>query len=264
MTFATFDYLLLFLPIVVGLYYIFRTSWVANFIILVASYFFYAVAAFWYLIPLLITSLLDFVVGLAMSRTDQAGYRRSLLIASIVANLGLLAFFKYAVWFTDTANSFFVVLGVGALLPAMAITLPPGISFYTFQTMSYTIEVYRREMKPARNLIDYMAFVTFWPHLVAGPIMRANDLLTQLSRTRPVVPAAEFRQACMLIVWGLFKKLALADNFGNIVDSIDGGFRSGGYFAGSGLLFAYAFAVIAHPGVAVGLPAADVAASVGL
>lgn len=177
-----------------------------------------------------------------MSRTDQAGYRRSLLIASIVANLGLLAFFKYAVWFTDTANSFFVVLGVGALLPAMAITLPPGISFYTFQTMSYTIEVYRREMKPARNLIDYMAFVTFWPHLVAGPIMRANDLLTQLSRTRPVVPAAEFRQACMLIVWGLFKKLALADNFGNIVDSIDGGFRSGGYFAGSGLLFAYAFA----------------------
>ena len=108
--------------------------------------------------------------------------------------------------------------------------------------MSYTIEVYRREMKASRHLIDYMAFVTFWPHLVAGPIMRAHNLLRQLELICPVISADEARYALMLIVWGLFKKIVLADNFGHIVDSIDSTFLAKSGFAGGGLLFAYAFA----------------------
>lgn len=242
MTFISLNYLFVYLPIVVGLYLIFRKTYFANVIVMVASYLFYAVAAAWYLIPLLITSLIDFFVGLMMSRENRPRYRRVLLITSLTANLGLLAFFKYTPWLIDSFNVGLVALGFSAVLPTLAVTLPPGISFYTFQTMSYTIEVYRGEMKPTRNLVDYMAFVTFWPHLVAGPIMRAHVLLRQLEQVRPVITADETRYAVMLIVWGLFKKVVLADNFGHITDSLDNLFRANSAFAGAGLLFAYAFA----------------------
>jgi D-alanyl-lipoteichoic acid acyltransferase DltB (MBOAT superfamily) len=242
MTFVSLDYLVVFLPIVVGLYYLFRQTVVANIIILSASYIFYAAGAIWYLLPLVFTSLLDFVVGILLSRTDRARSRRVLLIASLTANLGLLALFKYTPWLIGNLNLGFAAVGLDVALPALVVTLPPGISFYTFQTMSYTIEVYRREMQPTRHLIDYMAFVTFWPHLVAGPIMRASNLLRQLERTRPVISADEARYALVLIAWGLFKKIALADNFGQIVDSIEEVLRAKIDLPGAGLLFGYAFA----------------------
>jgi D-alanyl-lipoteichoic acid acyltransferase DltB (MBOAT superfamily) len=215
---------------------------VANLIILAASYYFYGSTAAWYLIPLVITSLIDFAVGIQLSKTKRDPFRKLLLITSLTANLGLLAFFKYTPWMIDSLNAAFHSLGVGVILPSLAITLPPGISFYTFQTMSYTIEVYRREMAPALNIVDYMAFVTFWPHLVAGPIMRARNLLLQLQVIRPVISAEETRYAFILIVWGLFKKMALADNFGHVVESIDNLVRAGVTAPGIGLLFAYAFA----------------------
>ena len=242
MTFISFDYLLLFLPIVVGLYYVFRKSVVANVVILAASYYFYGATTAWYLIPLMITSLLDFAVGILMSRTDSAVYRRSLLILSLTANLGLLAFFKYTPWLIGNLNLGLAAAGATFVIPTLAVALPPGISFYTFQTMSYTIEVYRREMQASRRLVSYMAFVTFWPHLVAGPIMRAHNLLRQLERVRPVVSADDARYAFMLIAWGLFKKIVLADNFGHIVEAIDQIFLGNSGFPGGGLLFAYAFA----------------------
>src|SRR5882724_11357627 len=146
MTFISLDYLLLFLPIVVGLYYLFRRTFLANVMILAASYLFYAAAAAWYLIPLVITSLLDFVVGLFLSREGRPRYRWILLIVSLTANLGLLAFFKYTPWLVENLNLGLTAIGIGAVVPVLIVTLPPGISFYTFQTMSYTIEVYRREM----------------------------------------------------------------------------------------------------------------------
>jgi len=242
MTFVSFDYLILFLPIVVGLYYVFRRTFAANIIILAASYLFYGASAAWYLIPLVVTSLLDFAVGILLSQTDRAAYRRTLLILSLTANLGLLAFFKYTPWLITNANLGLAAAGANFAIPALAVALPPGISFYTFQTMSYTIEVYRREMQASRRLVPYMAFVTFWPHLVAGPIMRAHNLLRQLEQVRPVISADETRYAFMLIAWGLFKKIVLADNFGHIADLIDGNFLARNGFPGGGLLFAYAFA----------------------
>jgi alginate O-acetyltransferase complex protein AlgI len=250
MTFIELDYLFVFLPIIVMLYLIFRrtiivtfgkTS-VANIVILAASYYFYGSATPWYLVPLIITSLIDFAVGIQLTKTDKQSLRKLLLILSLTANLGLLAFFKYTPWLLDSLNGGLAWLGTGIILPTLAVTLPPGISFYTFQTMSYTIEVYRREMAPARNIVDYMAFVTFWPHLVAGPIMRARNLLRQLETTRPVVSADEARYALVLITWGLFKKMAVADNFGHIVESIDSTVRAHIPAPGIGLLFAYAFA----------------------
>ena len=187
MSFITFDYLFVFLPAIVILYHVFRKSWLANFLILIFSYFFYAVGGLWFLIPLMITSLIDFFVGMKLDEVRRQRLRKVLLVISLVANLGLLAFFKYTPWLLASLNSGFAAIGVGLVLPALAVTLPPGISFYTFQTMSYTIEVYQREMKSSRDLISYMAFVTFWPHLVAGPIMRAKSLLAQLTTLRPVI-----------------------------------------------------------------------------
>jgi D-alanyl-lipoteichoic acid acyltransferase DltB (MBOAT superfamily) len=250
MTFIALDYLFLFLPIVVILYLIFRTTVlvafggmsIANLIILAASYYFYGSAAPWYLVPLIVTSLIDFAVGIQLTKTDRQSFRKLLLILSLTANLGLLAFFKYTPWLIDSLNGGLAWLGTGVILPTLAVTLPPGISFYTFQTMSYTIEVYRREMAPARNIIDYMAFVTFWPHLVAGPIMRARNLLRQLETIRPVVSPDDARYALLLIAWGLFKKMALADNFGHMVESIDATVNAKIPAPGIGLLFSYAFA----------------------
>jgi D-alanyl-lipoteichoic acid acyltransferase DltB (MBOAT superfamily) len=242
MTFIQLDYLFLFLPIVVFLYYLFRTTALANVIILLASYYFYGSGGLWFLAPLMVTSLIDFFVGLKLDAVQRQRYRKALLITSLVANLGLLAFFKYTPWLISSANEGLTAIGFTAVLPMLVVTLPPGISFYTFQTMSYTIEVYRREMKATRRLVDYMAFVTFWPHLVAGPIMRAHNLLLQLSTIRSPISTDEARYALMLIVWGLFKKIVLADNFGHIVDMIYGHITSGNAWPGAGLLFMYGFA----------------------
>src|SRR5258708_2442420 len=148
MTFVELDYLFLFLPITVVLYYVFRRTTlsafgktsIANVVILSASYYFYGAAVPWYLVPLIVTSLIDFAVGLQLSKTEGKSLRKLLLIASLTANLGLLAFFKYTPWLIESFNGGLKWLGAGFVLPALAVTLPPGISFYTFQTMSYTIE----------------------------------------------------------------------------------------------------------------------------
>jgi alginate O-acetyltransferase complex protein AlgI len=242
MSFISLEYLFVYLPVVVGLYLVFRKTVLANVILVLASYVFYAAAAAWYLLPLLVTSLLDFTLGRMLSRDGSQGYRRALLIVSLTANLGLLAFFKYTPWVIDNFNLGLIAIGVGAAVPTLSVPFPFGMSFYTFQSMSYTIELYRREMQPAKSLLDYLTFVALWAKLSAGPIMRARDLLGQLERVRPLITADETRYALMLIVWGLFKKLALADNFGYIVDTIDGYFRYDAPFAGAGLLFGYAFA----------------------
>jgi alginate O-acetyltransferase complex protein AlgI len=242
MTFISLNYLLIFLPIVVILYYIFRTNIIANIVILAASYIFYGSSGLWFLLPLIFTSLLDFGIAQALSQTDRQRHRKLLLIVSLSANLGLLGFFKYTPWLISSANAGFAFLGAPIVLPTLAITLPPGISFYTFQTMSYTIEVYRREMKASRRLIEYMAFVTFWPHLVAGPIMRARNLLHQLETVRPVIGVEEARYALLLIAWGIFKKVALADNFGSIANITDNLALNHSLPPGGGLIFAYAFA----------------------
>src|ERR1700693_1810576 len=198
MSFISLEYLFVYLPVVVGLYLVFRKTVLANVILALASYVFYAAAAAWYLLPLLITSVLDFTLGRMLSRDRPQGYRRTLLIVSLSANLGLLAFFKYTPWFIDNLNLGLIAIGVGAAVPTLSVPFPFGMSFYTFQSMSYAIELYRRETQPAKSLVDYLTYVAFCAKLSAGPIMRARDLLGQLERVRPLITADETRYALLM------------------------------------------------------------------
>jgi D-alanyl-lipoteichoic acid acyltransferase DltB (MBOAT superfamily) len=243
MTFIDSHYLFIFLPLVLTLYYFARKSPLANVIVLCASYYFYGSSGVFLLIPLLISSLVDFYVGHKLDESTNEPWRKFLLVISIVANMSVLVFFKYATWAMESANAVFNQFSIPIhLSTAMAIPMLPGVSFYTFQTMSYTIDIYRREMKASRHLVNYLAFVSFWPHLVAGPIMRAKNLLQQIETIRPKVSPETARVAIMLIVYGIFKKVVLADNFGYLVEQIDNQAKGGHPWPGAGLLLAYAFA----------------------
>src|SRR5262245_12874205 len=152
-------------------------------------------------------------------KTSRPGRKRTWLSLSIAANLGLLGVYKYFDFFVDNVAAAGAVLGWNIPPIALRLALPAGISFYTFQSMSYTIDVYRGHAPARTRFIDVAAFVSFFPHLVAGPIMRATNLLPQIERTR-TFSAAAARDATVLIVWGLFKKLVIADNTGVIANKV--------------------------------------------
>jgi D-alanyl-lipoteichoic acid acyltransferase DltB (MBOAT superfamily) len=153
-------------------------------------------------------------------RLPEQSRRKWFLVVSMVANLGILGFFKYYDFFVDSFQA--VLMQVGFLdrpAPLLHIILPAGISFYTFQAMSYTIDIYRREIEPTDNFEDFALFVCFFPHLVAGPIMRAHNLLPQVSSTRRWAPHA-FSEGLWLVIIGLFKKIAVADNMAPIANAV--------------------------------------------
>lgn len=240
MQFNSLSFVFVFLPIVLSGYLALRRTRWANSFMLLASLYFYGSSAWWYLAPFFLTALLDFVVGQLIEESQDQRYRKRLLIVSIVANLGLLSVFKYTGWLSSDLSAALAHIGISA--PVVALALPPAISFYTFQSMSYTIDIYRREFKPYRSVVDYLSFVSFFPHLVAGPIMRARDLLPQLAVTRPLPSAAVVSSALFMILFGLFQKTVLADNFGGIVDLCSRTLSNGSMPAGIGLIYAYAFA----------------------
>jgi alginate O-acetyltransferase complex protein AlgI len=149
----------------------------------------------------------------------EATRRRTFLVISMVANLGVLGFFKYFDFFVGSFSTLLASFGIQASTPVLNIVLPAGISFYTFQAMSYTIDIYRGKTEPTRHFGDFALFVCFFPHLVAGPIMRAHTLLPQVVRPR-TRGAAEFQEGLALVLLGLFKKLVLADNMAPIANSV--------------------------------------------
>ncbi len=236
MQFNSFHFIFIFLPLTLGGYLILRRTRFANLFMLAASLYFYASSALWYLLPLLFTALLDFYIGQHIEDSTEHVHRRRLLVVSVVANLGLLSVFKYTGWLTGS-----VLPAFGIAVSPILLALPPAISFYTFQSMSYTIDIQRREFKPYRNVVDYLSFVSFFPHLVAGPIMRARDLLPQLAGIRALPTVATVSTALFMILFGLFQKTVLADNFGSFVEVVQRMFAGGPLPAGMGLLFAYAF-----------------------
>jgi alginate O-acetyltransferase complex protein AlgI len=217
-TFNSLSYVLIFLPLTVVGYYLLRRTALANLFMLGASLFFYAASAVWYLIPMLFTALIDYFLGQKIQDSEDPAYRKRLLIISVVANIGLLSVFKYTGWISTELAT---LLGIfGTTIGTISITLPPAISFYTFQSMSYTIDIYRREFHPYRNAVDYLSFVSFFPHLVAGPIMRARDLLPQLAKHRPLPSHSEVSLAFFMILFGLFQKTVIADNVGGVVELV--------------------------------------------
>lgn len=187
-----------------------------NVLLLIASYFFYGWWDWRFCSLLLISTLIDFVVGLQIEKAPQR--KKKLLVVSMVTNLGLLGVFKYFNFFIDTAAVALESIGLEAHLPVLRIILPVGISFYTFQTMSYTIDVYRGHLRAARNLVDFALYVAFFPQLVAGPIERASHLLPQFMVSRTVTrPMVE--SGCHLILTGLFRKVVIADGVAPLVNA---------------------------------------------
>jgi alginate O-acetyltransferase complex protein AlgI len=190
-----------------------------NWLLLVASYYFYASWDWRFLGLLIASTVVDFSCGLAIERSQSPRARRALLCASLGFNLTLLGFFKYFNFFTDNLQGIFGSLGWQLDSFTLRVLLPIGISFYTFVTMSYVIDIYRREMLATRNLLDFGVFVAYFPHLVAGPILRASRLLPQVATPRTVT-RDQMRDGLWLIAWGFFQKIFVADNLAGVANLV--------------------------------------------
>lgn len=190
-----------------------------NAVALAGSYVFYAAWDWRFLGLIVFSTLLDFIAGLKIAEAGTPRLRRAWLAASVAGNLGVLAFFKYWNFFQESAAALFAALGLPIRPWTLDIILPVGISFYTFQTMSYSLDVHAGRMQPTRNLLAFAAYVAFFPQLVAGPIERAHRLLPQFLGPR-VIDEHAFRRGLDLIAWGLFKKVVVADQLAPFVDLV--------------------------------------------
>ena len=211
----------IFLAIVWGLFRAIPRRRARVVLLLLASYAFYAYWDWRFVSLLAISTLTDFLVALRLERAQESRVRKKLLLISCLVNLGILGFFKYFNFFADSALDLVGSLGLTATSLHLHIVLPVGISFYTFKTLSYTIDVYRRKIKPVHDLPDYALFVAFFPNLVAGPIERAGHLLPQIA-TLQAPSRLHLREGLTLITLGLFKKVLIGDAAARIVNNIFG------------------------------------------
>ena len=209
---------LLFLP----LYMLLRRTTTLR--IIYVSLFFYYESSGEYVLILLFAATMDFFIGRAIGRSEDEVYRKRLLLTSVCVNIGMLSYFKYFYFLLDLGQMLLASLGIvtepAIPLEARDYFIPAGISFYTFQTLSYTADIYRREITPLKRWIDYLFYLSFFPQLVAGPIVRAKDFIPQIYR-RPQLLKAEYGEALTLILSGLVKKAIIGDFIGaNLVDLI--------------------------------------------
>jgi alginate O-acetyltransferase complex protein AlgI len=188
-----------------------------NVLLLVASYVFYGYVHPWFLILIASSTVVDYLTARGMERWPDR--KRPLMAVSIVSNFGMLGCFKYFNFFVENVHGVLAAAGVQTSLPVLRVVLPVGISFYTFQAMSYTIDVFRGELRARRSLLDVAVFIAFFPHLVAGPIQRASYLLPQVEGPRRFLLSKATSGLC-LMVWGFFKKLVIADNVGVIANKV--------------------------------------------
>ncbi|MBA4149668.1 MAG: MBOAT family protein [Verrucomicrobia bacterium] len=238
MLFNTIEFGIFFLA-VLSLYFVLPHRG-QNLMLLGASYLFYGAWDYRFLSLILISTTVDFVVGQMLHKSEDDRRRKVILFWSIFINLGFLGFFKYCNFFAENLQGLLATFGVQVRPSTLSIILPVGISFYTFQSMSYTIDIYRRQLKPCTRFFDFMLYVAFFPQLVAGPIERAQHLLRQVTTPRKV-RKEHFTEGFHLIMWGLFKKMVIADNMALIADPIfnqSGDFSAGQVFVGA-LAFAF-------------------------
>lgn len=216
MNFVQFEFPIFFGLIFILFWTLKRRAW-QNMLLVVCSAVFYGWVHPWFLLLLYGSAILDFNMGKRM--VEDADNKKRYLWISMLGNVGMLGYFKYCNFFIDNFNAIFATLGLGASLQNLSIFLPVGISFYTFQTMSYTIDIYKGELKPRNNFIDYLAFISFFPQLVAGPVERAATLLPQME-TDKVFKWDQFCSGMQLALWGAFKKVWIADMVAMYVDRI--------------------------------------------
>jgi D-alanyl-lipoteichoic acid acyltransferase DltB (MBOAT superfamily) len=217
MLFQSPTFLFVFLPAIFLLHLAVRGTVLRAPLLTVAGYIFYAWGEPWIAVLLFAVSALDFVVGINIDRAKLKRTKVAWLLASLCLSLGLLAVFKYSAWFVTSLNALMGAAQIDVRLVAPDIRLPPGISFYTFQSIAYVVDVFRGRIRAHRDVASYFAFVAFFPQLFAGPIERAQNLLPQIMHARPIRLRA-VEHGFFLIAWGLFKKLVVADNLAGIVD----------------------------------------------
>lgn len=230
-----------------------NNRWRNAYLFIVSLFFYYKSGGYFFLL-LIISTLIDYSAGIFIASTNKKFKRRFWLIISLIMNLGLLSYFKYAYFFTDIINRLFdthffvnnilaqyINSWFGTSFDVSTIILPVGISFYTFQTLSYTIDVYRGKLKPVKNIVDFGFYVTFFPQLVAGPIVRASEFIPQLF-LKYQLTKAEFSHAMFLIINGLIKKMLISDYLSiNFVDRV---FDNPSAFSGVEILLAvYGYAI---------------------
>ncbi|WP_272152054.1 MBOAT family O-acyltransferase [Tenacibaculum aiptasiae] len=228
-----------FLPIVFLLYWFVSNKKIKqqNVLLLVASYFFYGWWDWRFLTLIVFSSFVDYHIGIQLSKINSEKTRKLLLITSILVNLGFLGFFKYFNFFAENFTNAFTLLGNPIEASRLNIILPVGISFYTFQTLSYSIDIYKRKLEPTRDIVAFFAFVSFFPQLVAGPIERATNLLPQFYKKRKF-DYTKAVDGMRQILWGLFKKVVIADNCAEYANII---FNNSNDFSGSTLVLGAVF-----------------------
>jgi alginate O-acetyltransferase complex protein AlgI len=209
--FNSYIFLFGFLPCVLVGWWTLRGKSLRLIFLTGSSWFFYAWWDWRYLPILLASTSVDYVAGLWIARSDDERRRRVLLAASLATNVGILAYFKYAGFFFSSLNGIGRAVGAPPHLPSLHIVLPIGISFYTFNSMSYTIDVFRRKVEPTRSVLEYTTFVGLFPHLIAGPIVRFTDLAQQLKRLTPRLTSRHAALGAFFLSCGLVKKLLIAD-----------------------------------------------------
>lgn len=217
----------LFLPLVFAVYWALParyTLW-RNLWLLLASCVFYGAWDYKFLALLLGTCALDFMVGLLLAKYQNPLIRRALVWLSIGVNLGILCTFKYYNFFIDSLLSLFQTVGIFLHPKTIQLILPVGVSFYTFQALSYTLDVFHRKIEPTRNWVTFFAYVTFFPQLVAGPIERAHHFLPQFSKQH-AFDYSQIREGLRYILWGMFKKIVIADTCGTFADEIFGDYAT--------------------------------------
>jgi alginate O-acetyltransferase complex protein AlgI len=218
MLFCSREYLIFF-TLVFVVYWSVPLHRLRAWLLLAASFYFYASWNKWLALIICVSTALDYGIARGMERYSAVGIRRTLLGLSLVANLGLLCYFKYANFFLHSLEEALTAIGAHSSMPVLSVILPIGISFYTFEAINYTVDVYRRRVPPERNLANFMLFITFFPHLVAGPIVRARDFLPQ-TRRRKHWNWIRMQVGAQFFLMGLFKKLAIADRMALYADPV--------------------------------------------
>jgi alginate O-acetyltransferase complex protein AlgI len=247
MLFNSLEFLLLFLPIVLSISLLLRgsrlTFWIA-----LASCIFYAFAGHvWFLIPMFVSATLDFWAGNKIHSSTSRSSKKFYLWLSVFCSFGLLAYFKYSGMILDSIHILLIQLGLSqhhdVLLPAFRVILPAGISFYTFQTISYVIDIYRGDGHPEKKYLTYFSFVSFFPHLVAGPLTRHNQLIPQIRNIAENGFKPLWRAGLFLFITGLAKKVLIADRIAYWIDPLIQNIGDSGAFEAWVALLGYSFQI---------------------
>jgi D-alanyl-lipoteichoic acid acyltransferase DltB (MBOAT superfamily) len=239
MSFNSIDFLLFLLVVIPGYWILPRRG--QNIFLLAASYFFLCYIHPWFGGLILLVTMVNYYCSICMNRRPER--KRMFLLLALVISLGDLAYFKYASFFLENIFTLLNSMGIPYSQPVLAIMLPVGISFYTFQALAYTIDVYRGDAQACYDAVDFALFISFFPQLIAGPIERSRDLMPQIRQRRQVTPE-QIQQGLMLLIWGLFKKLVIADNTGLIAFKVFSLTDPGFYLLWAGV-FAFGIQILA-------------------